>query len=141
MLYAEYISSDAWKEKRQQRIAFDNGMCAICHDTDGLSVHHLHYDSLGNEDIQRDLITACTRCHRHLDTIERYNRYNKRKRQSDTINIQIHERCGSDGLENREIQVDISLPNAHAQSRDGGSARQVVQGDETDFIKTRENRR
>lgn len=141
MTYEQYIASSAWQQKRQQRIEFDNHMCAICHSTEHyLSVHHLHYETLGNEDITIDLITACSRCHRHLDTIERYNRYSKRKRKTDLISIQVQERYGAYGVENRNIQVDVSLPLAYAQPRDGRSVGEVVKVDESDFIKKSKNR-
>lgn len=142
MTYEQYISSNDWKQKRQQRIDFDGGRCAICHGTDNLSVHHLHYDSLGNEDIQHDLITACSRCHRHLDTIERYNRYQKRQRVVANVSIDIHERRGVEyGMENNNLQVNVSVSTPDAQRSDGRSNEQIRQSFEADYVKARADRR
>jgi len=61
--YNDYISSPAWKKKRGQRILIDNKTCQMCGATNVLlNVHHITYDSLGNEDM-KDLITLCVPCH------------------------------------------------------------------------------
>lgn len=141
MRYKQYIASKEWKQKRCQRLDFDSNMCAICHGTNNLSVHHLHYESLGNEDIVHDLITACGRCHRYLDAIERYNRYKKRKHNVDTASVQIQERENvKHGLANSIVPVSIILSDDRTQRADGKSSKQMVKIDETDFIKARQDR-
>ena len=65
-LYALYIKSYAWKSKKKQRKLIDGNRCANFHLLavyDNLQVHHLTYKRLGDEDVKRDLITLCRKCH------------------------------------------------------------------------------
>ena len=144
MDYQTYINSSHWRAKRQERLAFDGHRCAICHH-DGserpLSVHHLHYESLGNEDVQHDLLTACAQCHRWLDTIERYQRYQRRERTPDVLDAKIQERVDIHGMAKVTISVDISLPADHALRPDRRSAEQVRESPQTDIIEADQNRR
>lgn len=72
--YKEYINSPKWKEKRSSRAVFDNYKCQYCgsdvstYDGDAHTpnVHHLHYDTLGRENIETDLVTLCQQCHHQL---------------------------------------------------------------------------
>lgn len=43
MQYHEYIQSEAWKQKRAQRLAISNNQCAVCGTGRNLEVHHLTY--------------------------------------------------------------------------------------------------
>lgn len=66
--YTAFLESEEWKQMRQKRLAIDNYQCQCCGthgSTDNhLQVHHLRYDRAGgNEDIFRDLVTVCDRCH------------------------------------------------------------------------------
>ena len=70
--YAQYIASPEWQEKRKEALAFANNRCsrcsmprwlaAIAYDQD-LHVHHLHYQTVGDEDAFDDLEVLCRRCH------------------------------------------------------------------------------
>lgn len=141
MTYEQYISSDDWKQKRQQRIDFDGGRCAICHDTDRLSVHHLHYETLGNEDIAHDLITACQRCHHRLDTIERYNRYERRVYVPNTIEQDIPERLSvTHGMAKSTVSIDISLPDDYALRADRRPIEQIRKSLEANIIEAHQDR-
>jgi phage terminase large subunit GpA-like protein len=62
MTYAEYISSDAWRIRRGQRLKKDRQRCQGCGSGDSLHVHHRCYDRLGNE-LPEDIITVCEICH------------------------------------------------------------------------------
>lgn len=131
MDYHTYISSSHWKAKRQERLDFDGHRCAICHH-DGslypLSVHHLHYETLGDEDVQHDLLTACSRCHRWLDTIERYQRYQRRERTPDVLDAVIQERTDVHGMAKVTVSVEFSVPTDHAQRADRRPIEQVRHG-------------
>lgn len=142
MDYYEYIKSPAWKVKRQERLAFDSHRCAICHTTENLSVHHLHYDTLGNEDAQHDLISLCPNHHHLFDGLERFRRYSLKKREVTIIESSVTIRQETQyGMVRSEVQIDISLPDANAQRADGGPNKQVVKVDQADFIQARQDRR
>lgn len=143
MDYHEYINSPQWKVKREERLKIDGYKCVICKGETGLQVHHLHYESLGNEDPLRDLITVCSgQCHRYFDTIERYQRYQKRQRKVDVIGQVTQERKDIGyGVESIAVQIDISVRSVDAQRADGRPNKQMGEVTQADFIKAHENRR
>lgn len=66
--YAAFLESDTWQTMRQKRLAIDNYKCQFCGSggsTDNpLQIHHFGYkNACGSEDVFRDLVTACRRCH------------------------------------------------------------------------------
>lgn len=140
--YYKYIESPAWQVKRQERLAFDGHRCAICHATENLSVHHLHYETLGNEDVQHDLISLCPNHHHLFDGLERFRRYSLKKREVTAIESTISIRQETQyGMARSEVQIDISLPNVDAQRADSRPNQQVVKVDEADYIQARQDRR
>lgn len=62
-----YYSSPAWAAKRTERLKIDGFKCAKCGFTRALEVHHINYDRFGNEDVSRDLITLCKKCHKEIE--------------------------------------------------------------------------
>lgn len=64
--YYAYLETSEWRAKRAERIRIDGGICKICGDTNDLQVHHITYDNVRNEDIERDLITLCRKCHKRI---------------------------------------------------------------------------
>jgi hypothetical protein len=141
MDYKEYISSSGWKAKREERLQIDEYKCVVCKGNDGLQVHHLHYETLGNENARTDLVTACRKCHRYFDTIERFQRYQKRLRRVDAINQPVQERKDiTYGMAGSAVQTNISLPTIDAQRADSRPNKQVVEINQTDFVQARQNR-
>lgn len=89
--YKEYINSPEWKDKREWIIEVKNSECELCKkkekkiiklikiiEKDGriwfneviqniisLHVHHLNYDTLGNEG-QEDVQVLCRECHEKI---------------------------------------------------------------------------
>lgn len=65
--YKEYIKSDAWQEKCNQRLKIAGHRCEMCgrleKNSKGLQIHHISYKNLGHEDVANDLICLCGRCH------------------------------------------------------------------------------
>ena len=61
--YRKYIASDAWRKKAEARKEIDGNKCALCGKTEGLQVHHKHYRTFMNENVEQDLITLCKDCH------------------------------------------------------------------------------
>ena len=60
MNYRKYMQSKSWKEKRQAKLDARSGKCECkggC-TREATQVHHLHYDSLGNESLD-DLQALC----------------------------------------------------------------------------------
>lgn len=62
--YEEYLDSDWWKEKKTL-ILQETKKCEICGKEHQLYVHHLHYDTLGNE-TRKDLMVVCYDCHQKI---------------------------------------------------------------------------
>ncbi len=62
--YQKYIRSKEWQTKRQQKLEACNHRCECegrCY-RKATQIHHLHYDTLGNESIE-DLQALCPKCH------------------------------------------------------------------------------
>ena len=76
--YYKYLESEKWKKKRDARLRIDRFTCQTCCATDRLEVHHKHYESLGREDVDDDLITLCRECHEAITSVMRGRRYGER---------------------------------------------------------------
>ena len=61
LTYYQYIGSKEWRAKRAEFIAA-RGKCEICKRTTQLQVHHKHYGTLGEEDLD-DVRILCKDCH------------------------------------------------------------------------------
>ena len=67
--YLEYIKTDTWQDKRLRRYNIDGGRCCMCGKQVGVGdweTHHIHYRTLGHEDIITDIATLCVHCHELL---------------------------------------------------------------------------
>ena len=68
--YNNYIQSQAWKDKVNQRMEIDGGVCQMCgtrgNPKNPLECHHFGYRNLGNEDIWSELVIVCDCCHSML---------------------------------------------------------------------------
>ena len=60
--YKAYLETRHWNKKRHEAIKFHEGKCSECGMDRYLQVHHLNYDSLGNEAMS-DLLVLCRDCH------------------------------------------------------------------------------
>ena len=71
--YMEYIQSDKWRKLSAERMRIDEHTCQCCgtHGTtqNPLQVHHMKYDTLGNEDVYTQLVTLCKACHRGIHRV------------------------------------------------------------------------
>lgn len=74
MDYEDYLKSPEWRQKKKNRLAFDNWQCAFCHAelNEHYETHHLNYIRLGHEDIERDIVSVCYTCHKDF-----HNRWQK----------------------------------------------------------------
>ncbi len=76
--YDDYMKSDEWAEKCNQRLKIAEHKCEMCggleKNSKGLQIHHISYKNLGRENVGNELICVCGRCHLML---HRY--YNRRR--------------------------------------------------------------
>lgn len=72
--YKDYMRSDEWEAKKQERIAID-GSCVMCGKPisriRSVQVHHVTYARLG-KNVLTDLCTLCGSCHKKIHAY--YNR-------------------------------------------------------------------
>ena len=59
--YQEYLLSDIWTSKRDFLLK-QYPMCEICKEKKSQEVHHIDYDSVGNEG-KEHLLVLCKECH------------------------------------------------------------------------------
>ena len=69
--WSDYYSTPEWAEKRTERLKLDGFKCARCGFTRALEVHHINYERFGHEDVSRDLITLCKKCHGEIERQKR----------------------------------------------------------------------
>jgi hypothetical protein len=62
--YEEYLLSSLWLEKRQFLLE-SQPVCDVCKERRSQVVHHLRYDSVGNEQ-SGDVVCLCQFCHAWL---------------------------------------------------------------------------
>lgn len=63
--YENYLGSEDWRLKRNERMLIDKNKCTKCGSGKNLIVHHLSYKNIGDEKMD-DLITVCNSCHRKI---------------------------------------------------------------------------
>ena len=61
--YRAYLASGYWREKRKEFLEEVNYECEECGETEGLQVHHLNYDCIGEEE-KEDVLVLCKECHK-----------------------------------------------------------------------------
>jgi len=59
----------AWQRKRQQRGCRDNFLCVFC-GVPSFVTHHVTYERVGDEDVERDLRSVCRLCHDAITMLE-----------------------------------------------------------------------
>lgn len=60
--YSDFLNSIFWKEKREWIIKCKGSKCERCNSIKNLVVHHIHYETLGNES-SKDVLVLCKECH------------------------------------------------------------------------------
>lgn len=61
--YKEYLMSPYWQEKKEWILEVFEWKCQKCGSKENLIVHHINYDSVGNEN-QHDVTVLCKKCHK-----------------------------------------------------------------------------
>ena len=64
---SDYYKSPLWANKRNERLKIDGFKCAKCGFTRALEVHHINYERIFHEDVSKDLITLCKKCHNEIE--------------------------------------------------------------------------
>lgn len=57
--YSRYLVSKHWLDKRKEALKYWKNSCFICKTKSQLHVHHLHYLSVGKENVKYDLRLLC----------------------------------------------------------------------------------
>ncbi len=65
--YNNYLLSKEWKDKRKQILKTRN-QCQCCKSQKILQIHHLHYRNIFCEDLEKDLVVLCKKCHQLVHT-------------------------------------------------------------------------
>ena len=81
--YKEYLLSSKWKKKRKEAMELF-GSCVLCNSNKELEVHHRTYKNFKNEDIPKDLVVLCSRCHAKYHFWKSGKKYQNRKRRKKT---------------------------------------------------------
>lgn len=68
-----YLKSHEWRFLRMKVLLRDKFKCQHCSSTTNLSIHHIHYETLGREEIDT-LVTLCQPCHDRLHKMLGYSR-------------------------------------------------------------------
>ena len=75
MDYQTYLRSPEWKAKRQEKLDSCQNKCecegGCCREA--TQIHHLHYDTLGNESLG-DLQALCAKCHMAKSNVKNFYR-------------------------------------------------------------------
>lgn len=61
----EYLQSEDWKIK-SSKILSEKKLCQICEKHKSTEVHHLSYERVGFEDLNKDLAAVCRSCHSRI---------------------------------------------------------------------------
>ena len=67
-VYDSYILSREWQVKRQECFDHHGLICVDCGLSEATDIHHIHYETLGDECPVNDLVPLCNTCHeqRHM---------------------------------------------------------------------------
>ena len=74
MSYNDYLKSPHWKNKKKDLALKRAKKCIICCQVNNLDVHHKTYKRIGSEDINKDLIYLCRRCHKAVHQFVKDNK-------------------------------------------------------------------
>jgi hypothetical protein len=63
--YQDYLSSPAWKHRRDLVLWRSRGICEGCQSSKATEVHHLTYEHVG-EELLFELVAVCRACHEKI---------------------------------------------------------------------------
>ena len=60
------LEAEAYRNLRRQVLERDGWRCQLCGSMEGVEVHHIQRRSQAGEDLEDNLITLCSACHRRV---------------------------------------------------------------------------
>lgn len=75
--YIEYLNSDAWKIRRNKRLAVARFRCGACGSKNSVQVHHLTYERIFNENME-DLLPLCEHHHQIAESLVKKGQLDRR---------------------------------------------------------------
>jgi hypothetical protein len=63
-IYEDYLNSPEWSAKRQACYQIHGTNCADCNLNFATDIHHRHYETLGDENPESDIVPLCSDCHK-----------------------------------------------------------------------------
>ncbi len=123
--YLHYLQSPEWKDRAKECIKHYGERCAVCKcgwRRRTLHVHHLHYQNVGNEQVE-DLVVLCKTHHHEIHKMVEYDRQ--------SLNIMIENFNSTENEETGEIllcsrcasPIDTQIKNGNVCGQCGGSPR------------------
>jgi uncharacterized protein with PIN domain len=76
--YHDYLKSEQWEIKRQEKFKQVGKRCQVCNGSYRLQIHHRTYDRIGKEKLD-DLTVLCSTCHKLFHDNGRLKKYRKVK--------------------------------------------------------------
>ena len=67
-VYHSYLNTKEWHDKRNKMLKYANYKCSRCENTEKLQIHHLNYNTIGDE-LLSDLEVVCVSCHKKIHKI------------------------------------------------------------------------
>lgn len=94
LIYDAYLSSPAWKEKRQQKALQAKNICEICgkREYENFEIHHKHYKTFMCEELE-DLMFLCVSCHRKLHKNKKLQQLGYKPQVKHKQNIRVKKNC------------------------------------------------
>tara|TARA_R110000824_G_scaffold387601_1_gene582948 strand:+ start:110 stop:643 length:534 start_codon:yes stop_codon:yes gene_type:complete len=68
-VYHSYLNTKEWHDKRNKMLKYANYKCSRCENTEKLQIHHLNYNTIGEESLS-DLEVVCVSCHKIIHKIK-----------------------------------------------------------------------
>jgi len=68
-VYHSYLNTKEWHDKRNKMLKYANYKCSRCENTENLQIHHLNYNTIGDESLS-DLEVVCVSCHKKTHKIK-----------------------------------------------------------------------
>lgn len=66
ILYALYLRTPYWQERRRRILKRANYKCEWCRKSKPLDVHHTTYVRMPFQELDSDLVAVCRTCHKKL---------------------------------------------------------------------------
>ena len=108
-LYQDYLKSNEWRTKSNGCKKLADYKCDICGSEENLHAHHLTYENVGNENIEKDLQCLCSICHQK----QHHNDFNQKYKKIKGGFTMIYKAEYDNALENIvKSNLDLKLVNA-----------------------------